>query len=480
MSSDAARTTDVPDGAAPRRPPLRVAVVGSGPAGVHTAGALVAAGLERGVRVDVLERLPVPFGLVRYGVSPDHPDMKAVTATLAEVLDHPDVRLVANVEVGRDVSLDELRAAYDAVVLATGSSTDAPLDLPGADLPGCWGASEVVAWYQGHPEAPRHWDLSAREVAVLGVGNVALDVARVLARPAEDLLATEVPAAVHADLAASRLTDVHVVGRRGPEHARFSPLELRELGAVPGVDVVVDPADLVLAPEAVEHLARDRRARQVVDTLASFAERGTTGAPRRVHLRFSRTPVEVLGRDAGRVTGLRTRRAHGGATGVVEHLAVQAVYRAVGYRSRPVAGAPFDDARGVVPNEDGRVLAADGEPERGLYVVGWLKTGPVGLVGHTRKDARATVASLLDDVAREPEGAAPPADPLDLVERLRAGGLHVVDLDGWRSVDAAELRAGADAGRPRVKLVSREDLLAAARGGAAGGPAGGAAGGGRA
>ncbi|WP_299038259.1 FAD-dependent oxidoreductase [uncultured Pseudokineococcus sp.] len=462
MSSDAAPATD-PGPPGPARPPLRVAVVGSGPAGVHTAGSLVAAGLARGARVDVLERLPVPFGLVRYGVSPDHPEMKAVVSTLADVLDHPDVRLVANVEVGRDVTLDELRAAYDAVVLATGSSTDAPIELPGVDLPGCWGASELVAWYQGHPEAPRDWDLSAREVAVLGVGNVALDVARVLARPAEDLLATEVPAAVHAGLAASALTDVHVVGRRGPEHARFSPLELRELGSVPGVDVVVDRADLVLPPEAVEHLEHDRRARQVVEALASFAERAPTGAPRRVHLHFSRAPVEVLGQAEGRVTGLRTRRAHAGAAGVVEDLPVQAVYRAVGYRSRPVPGAPFDESRGVVPNDAGRVLSADGEPVPGLYVVGWLKTGPVGLVGSTRKDARATTASLLADLEHEPAGAVPPADPLDLVARLREGGLHVVDLDGWRSIDAAELRAGVDAGRPRVKLVSRDDLLAAAR-----------------
>ncbi|MEJ5944230.1 FAD-dependent oxidoreductase [Pseudokineococcus basanitobsidens] len=448
---------------APAGRPLRVAVVGSGPAGVHTAGTLVAAGLPDGVRVDVLERLPVPFGLVRYGVSPDHPDMKAVTSTLADVLDHPDVRLVAGVDMGRDVTLDELRAAYDAVVLATGASTDAPLELPGVDLPGCWGASELVAWYQGHPEAPRTWDLSAREVAVLGVGNVALDVARVLARPARDLLATEVPAAVHEGLAGSALTDVHVVGRRGPEHARFSPLELRELGAVPDVDVVVDPADLVLTPEGVEHLAGDRRARQVVEALQGFAERGTTGAPRRVHLRFSRVPVEVLGRTEGRVTGLRTHRAHAGAAGVVEDLAVQAVYRAVGYRSRPLAGAPFDAGRGVVPNEAGRVLGADGEPLPGLYVVGWAGTGPVGLVGHTRKAARATVASLLEDVAREPAAAASAADPLDLVDRLRAGGLHVVDLDGWRAIDAAEVAAGAAVGRPRVKLVEVQELLAAAR-----------------
>jgi len=447
---------------------LRVAVVGSGPAGVHTAGALVAAGED--VRVDVLERLPVPFGLVRYGVSPDHADMKAVTSTLVEVLDHPRVRLVAGVEVGRDVSLDELRAAYDAVVLATGASTDAPLDLPGADLPGSWGASEVVAWYQGHPDAPRTWDLSAREVAVLGVGNVALDVARVLARPAEDLLATEVPVAVHAGLAASALTDVHVVGRRGPEHARFSPLELRELGSVPGVDVVVDPADLVLTPDGVAHLEHDRRARQVVATLEELAARGPTGAPRRVHLHFSRVPEEVLGGDVGRVTGLRTRRAHAGAAGVTEDLAVQAVYRAVGYRSRPVPGAPFDEARGVVPDDGGRVLTADGERVPGLYVTGWLRTGPVGLIGHTRKEARATVASLLADLAAEPTAAAPPGDPLDLVARLRDGGLHVVDLDGWRAVDAAELAAGAAAGRPRVKIVEVAEMLAAA-----GGPGRGAA-----
>ncbi len=449
--------------------PLRVAVVGAGPAGVYVADQLLRA-LPGGVSVDVLERLPAPFGLVRYGVSPDHPRIKGVADALLEVLSRPGVRLLGNVHVGEGdgaVPLDELQRFYDAVVVATGSSTDARLDIPGSDLPGCYGASEVVAWYGGHPDAPRTWPLDARSVAVLGVGNVALDVARVLARPADDLLPTDVPHEVYEQLRASALEDVHVFGRRGAAHVRFTPMELRELGEVEGVDLVIDPADVALEPVEVDLVAADRHARAVVDVLAGLAGRPLTGAPRRVHLHLRQAPVAVLGTTA--VEGLRTERTAAGddgrpvGTGQLADWPVQAVYRAVGYTGTALPGLPFDARRGVVPNAAGRVLGPGGEPLPGTYVNGWIKRGPSGLIGASRKDAKETVASLVADVGAGvlPQAAEP--DPGAVLAHLAARGADVVDLTGWGRLDAHEQVRGTPHGRSRVKVVSREEMLAAAR-----------------
>lgn len=463
--------------------PLRVAVVGAGPAGVYAADQLLRAAVPGGVSVDVLERLPAPFGLVRYGVSPDHPKIKDVAEALLEVLSRPGVRLLGNVHLGADgadgaavadVTLEDLHRFYDAVVVATGSEADAALDLPGVDLPGCHGASEVVAWYGGHPEAPRTWPLDARAVAVLGVGNVALDVARVLARPADDLLASDVPHEVYEQLRASALEDVHVFGRRGAAHVRFTPGELRELGGVAGVDVVLDPAELELDPVAEALVASDRSARHAVEGLRHLAGRPSTGAPRRVHLHLHQAPVAVLGSD--RVTGLRTERTvldEAGAlrgTGAFTDWPVQAVYRAVGYTGTPVAGLPFDPVRGVVPNAAGRVLGADGSPLPGTYVNGWIKRGPSGLIGASRRDAKETVASLVADLDALPRATSP--DPAAVLDHLARRGADVVDLTGWGRVDAHELTRGAPHGRARVKVVSIEEMLAAARsdGGVLSGP----------
>lgn len=475
---DLARTEAVPaHHAAPRQvpppradpPPLSVAVVGSGPAGVYVVDQLVRAGRQGGVAVDVLERLPAPTGLVRYGVAPDHPDIKSISRTLVEVLGHPGVRLLGNVGVGdgpHQVPMDELRQRYDAVVVAVGASADSALAVPGADLAGCVGASQIVSWYGGHPDGARTWDLAAGQVAVLGVGNVALDVARILSRPADDLLGTDVPHAVYEQLAASAVTDVHVFGRRGADAVRFTAHELREIGAVEGVDVLVDPAELELDAQVEAAVQADRARRPVLAALRALAAREPSGAPRRVHLHLNAAPVAVLGDD--RVEGLRTERTttvDGAlvATGETTDWPVQAVVRAIGYTGAPLAGVPFDERRGVVPHEAGRVLGEDGRPVPGLYVNGWIKRGPSGLIGASRRDARETVASLLADADAGLLPVPPLRGPAAVDALLAADGVEVVDLSGWGRLDVHEEAAGAPWGRGRVKVVDHQEMVAAAR-----------------
>lgn len=449
--------------------PLAVAVVGSGPAGIYVTDQLLRAQREGGVAVDVLERLPAPSGLVRYGVAPDHPDIKSISRTLMGVLADERVRLLGNVGVGdgpHQVPVADLHERYDAVVVAVGASIDADLAVPGVELPGCVGASEVVSWYGGHPDGARSWDLSAREVAVVGVGNVALDVARVLARPADDLLGTDVPHAVYEQLAASALTDVHLFGRRGADAVRFTAHELRELGAVEGLDVLVDPAELELDEATEAAVAADRAKRPVLAALRELAGRQPTGAPRRVHLHLNAAPVAVLGTD--RVEGLRTERTVTvdgtlTSTGETTDWPVGAVVRAVGYTGAPLAGVPFDQRRGVVPNDAGRVLGEDGSPVPGLYVNGWIKRGPSGLIGASRRDARETVASLLADADAGLLPVPARRGPAAVDALLAADGVEVVDLTGWGRLDAHEEAAGAPVGRGRVKVVDHEAMIAAAR-----------------
>jgi ferredoxin/flavodoxin---NADP+ reductase len=431
-----------------------VCVVGAGPAGIYAAHLLTRARPD--VTVDLLEKLPVPYGLVRYGVAPDHPRIKRIVDSLHELVAAPAIRLLCDVEVGRDVTVDQLRARYDAVVLATGADRDALLDIPGHDLPGSYGAADFVAWYDAHPDAAPSWPLRATDVAVIGAGNVALDITRMLAKPADALEHTDIPDHVHAGLAGSRLRDVHLFSRRGPADTRFSPLELRELGEQPEVDVIVDPAEVELDEHGRRMVAQFGPKRQIVDTLQQWASREPTGAARRVHLHFHRAPVRVDGAD--RVTGLTVERTvpdplgRVSGTGEQESYPVQAVYRAVGYTGSPVPGVPFDPARGAIPHRAGRVLDDRGEPISGLYATGWIKRGPVGLIGSTKSDAKETVKSLVEDLV--PNGAGQRVD--DLLTRRPVGWAE------WLRVDAAELAAGAARGRERTKFGTRDQILAAA------------------
>ncbi|MGH8964291.1 MAG: FAD-dependent oxidoreductase, partial [Actinomycetes bacterium] len=402
---------------------LRVAVVGAGPAGIYAADTLLKAGPP--VEIDVIERLPAPFGLVRYGVAPDHPRIKQIVHALHRVLDQPGVRLFGNTHYGVDLTLDDLRAHYDAVVLATGCQRDRDLDVPGIDLPGSHGAAEFVSWYDGHPDVPRSWDLDAERVAVIGAGNVALDVARVLAKHVDDMMTTEIPDNVARALRRNRATDVHVFARRGIAQARFSPLELRELDHVPGVEILVDPADVELDEASTAAARSCKQTQMVVRTLQDWAIRVRRDRSRRLHLHFLQRPVALLGGD--RVTGMRVERTEldgaGGArgTGVFTEYPVEAVYRAVGYTGSHLHGLPFDHDAGVLVHDAGRVLDLDGSLLPGVYAVGWIKRGPVGLIGHTKGCASETVGSLLADA----DGLvpAPRRDPGAIEALLAARGV---------------------------------------------------------
>lgn len=449
--------------------PLRVALIGAGPAGIYAADILSKSELD--VSIDLFERLPTPFGLVRYGVAPDHPRIKQIIVALQKILARGDIRFIGNVDVGRDVSLAELRQHYDAVIISTGADRDAPLPVPGADLPGSYGAAEFVSWYDGHPDVPRTWPLEAQSVAVLGVGNVALDVARILAKHVDDLLPTEIPANVVEGLRASPVTDVHVFGRRGPAQAKFTPLELRELGKVPDVDVIVYEEDFEFDEGSEAAIRSSNQTKQVVKTLTDWTLRAPEEltASRRIHLHFLHRPVEILGTD--RVTGVRTERTElvgdGTVRGTGEYVdtPVQAVYRAVGYFSSPLAEVTFDEVAGVIPNDEGRVLDEDGVIVPGLFATGWIKRGPVGLIGSTKSDAQQTIGHLVTDVQ---EGVvrpgAAPGQPDELVDALEERGIPTTTWSGWELLDAFERSLGEAEGRERVKVVPREEMTRVSRG----------------
>ncbi|MFI9723338.1 FAD-dependent oxidoreductase [Streptomyces sp. NPDC052396] len=445
---------------------LRVAVVGSGPSGVFTAQALVGQESVPDVRVDVLDRLPCPYGLVRYGVAPDHEKIKSLQNTLCTALEHPRITFRGNVRVGEGpgaVAPGRLRELYHAVVYCVGAASARRLGIPGEDLPGSCSATDFVSWYSAHPDAaPGGFELPARSAVVIGVGNVAVDVARVLARGAEELRPTDVPHRALAALADSRVTDIHMVGRRGPSQAKFTSKELRELGALPGAQALVRAAEAELDPHWRDPSALPAAVRRNVEALQDWARRPPRDHGRRIHLRFFLRPVALLGEDA--VRAVRFERTvpdgRGGVTGTgcFEEIEAQLVLRSVGYRGVPLPGLPFDPGSGTVPHAAGRVLRA-GAPSPGEYVAGWIKRGPTGVIGTNRPCAKETVLSLLADaellLAR---GALD-----DPGVRLRALGVDPVEWPGWLGIQAAEAALGRRLGRDKVKIPDWAGLLAAAR-----------------
>ncbi len=450
--------------------PLRVAVVGSGPAGFYAADALLRSA-EPQVEVDMLERLPTPWGLVRLGVAPDHPNIKSVSRAFERIAARPGFRFLGNVDVGRDVTHEELAACYDAVLYAIGAQTDRRLGIPGEDLPGSWAATEFVAWYNGHPDFQQlEFDLSHERAVVVGNGNVAVDVARMLALTEEELAPTDTTDAAQAAIVGAGIREILVLGRRGPVQAAFTNPELVELTELAGADLVVDPAELELDPASEAELASDTMAQRNLEVLRAVAAKGPSGKPRTIRLRFCVSPVALLG--SGRVEAVEVVRnrlvptpdgsVRAEPTDERETIPCGIVLRSVGYLGVPLPGIPFAEQRGTIPNDRGRVLDASGEQVPGVYCAGWIKRGPTGVIGTNKKDATETVEALLEDAR---SGKLPARDGRGSVdELLEARGVAVVSYAGWEAIDALERSRGEPLGRPRVKLLSWDELLAAARG----------------
>ena len=444
--------------------PLRVAIVGSGPSGFYAAHALFEA--PPVVQADLFDRLPTPFGLVRGGVAPDHPHIKQVTRTFERIARHDRFAFLGNVTVGRDIRVEELRRHYDAVIFAYGSARGARLDIPGESLQGSHGAMEFVGWYNGHPDyAAAHFDLSVEVVAVVGHGNAALDVARILMTPVDALRHTDMPDYALDALAESAVREIHLIGRRGPVQAKFTPSELRELGRLQGWAPVVDPNDLDLNPASRAELDRPRArsARKNLEILAEFAAAPHQARAKPCVFHFLESPVALQGNTRVEALVLERNRLSGdpGAqraigTGETHTLACGVLFQSLGHRGVPIAGAPFDEARGILPNDDGRVLDR-GRVVPELYATGWIKRGAGGIIGTNKADSARTVAALLRDAATlEP---CPEPDSEAVKELLDSRGVQVVSFDDWRRIDAIEIARGRPKGKPREKCTRVQDML---------------------
>ena len=460
---------------------MRVAIIGAGPAGVYAADTLTKAERDFEVSIDLFDKYPAPYGLIRYGVAPDHPRIKGIVNALHKVMDRGDIRFLGNVHYGKDLTLTDFRHFYDAIIFATGAIRDADMSIPGVELEGSFGGADFVSWYDGHPDVPREWPLEAKEVAVIGNGNVALDVARILSKHADDLLTTEIPDNVYEGLKKSPVTDVHIFGRRGPAQVKFTPLELRELSHSRDVDIVLYPEDFEFDEGSDQQIRTNNQTKTMVNTLTNWlVEEQDTGASRRLHLHFLHSPVEIYEDPAnpGKVAGMKFERneldgtGNARGTGEIVDYPVQAVYRAIGYFGSELPEVGFDTRRGVIPNEGGRVIDESGTPVPGIYTTGWIKRGPVGLIGHTKGDALETIGFLLEDRLNLPAAEEPEED--SIIKLLEERGVEYVTWEGWLKLDAYEKSLGASYVHPdpssgelireRVKVVDREEMIRVARG----------------
>jgi len=449
--------------------PLRVAIIGSGPSGFYAAEALLKS--APAVSVDMFERLPAPFGLVRNGVAPDHPKLKEAIFVYAKIAEHPQFSFFGNVTIGHDVTVAELRASHHALVFCCGAETDRKLDIPGDELPGSHTATEFVGWYNGHPDyRNREFDLSSKVAVVIGQGNVAVDVCRILSKTIDELKHTDIAQHALDALADSKIREIHMIGRRGPAQAKFTHGEIRELGELADCDPIVNPDDLKLNPESEAELAdkRNRSPIKNMEILSTFANRPAPTKRKRCYLRFLASPVELQGSD--RVERLVLARNHlegepfkqiARETGEKIVLDCGLVFRSIGYRGVPMLGLPFDERRGVFSNRDGRVTEPDGSALPGLYCAGWIKRGPSGIIGTNRADSVATVKALLSDVERKSidTTARPGADII--YPMLKARSVRVFGYPDWLKIDAAEIERGAPLGKPREKFTLIEEMLVA-------------------
>lgn len=446
--------------------PMRVAIVGSGPSGFYAAEALFKSG--RAVRVDLFDRLPTPYGLVRGGVAPDHAKIKSVIKVYERIAAHESFAFLGNVMVGRDVAVDELRRFYDAILFTSGAETDRRLGVPGEDLPGSHTATEFVGWYNAHPDyRDRKFDLSCEAAAIIGQGNVAMDVSRILAKTVDELRETDIAAHALDALADSKVRTIYLIGRRGPAQCKFTPPEIKEIGELADCDPLVNPEDLVLNPESERELEHPDNGhnRKNVAVLREFAARKSGGKSRRYVVRFLESPVEIRG--GGRVESLVLEKnrlagepgnqwAEG--TGETVEVSCGLVFRSIGYRGVAIPGVPFDERKGIIPNRNGRVLAGDAEVP-GLYVAGWIKRGPSGVIGTNRPCAVESAGLILEDLPALAPCAEP--DTSVLVAQLRARGIRVVSFDDWRRLDALETERGRAAGKPREKFATVAEMLEA-------------------
>ena len=441
---------------------LRVAVIGAGPAGIYASDLLA----KQGVNIDLFEQMPAPFGLIRYGVAPDHPRIKGIIASLHRVLDTPTIRLLGNIHIGEDITIAQLHEYYDAVLLATGAVADRDLGIPGENLNGSYGAADFVGFYDGNPRFHRTWNLTATHIAIIGVGNVALDISRILAKTANELHTTEIPDNVYQTLKTNQATHIHIFGRRGPAQAKFTPLELKELDHSPSINVVVDPEDIDYDEASIAARRASKSQDLVCQTLEQYAMREPKDAPHTLHIHLFENPVEILGED-GNVVGLRTERmeldgtGHVQGTGKFTEWPVQAVYRAVGYRSEAITAVPFDHGTAVIPNDGGHVVDPAGEVVPGVYVTGWIKRGPVGLIGNTKSDAKETTDMLIADALAG--RLTPRTAAKDITEYLEAQGIPYTTWDGWHKLDAHERSLGSAEGRERKKVVEWDEMVAHSR-----------------
>jgi ferredoxin--NADP+ reductase len=450
-----------------REKPARVAVVGSGPSGFYAAEALQ--GAEQEIIVDMFDRLPAPFGLVRYGVAPDHPKIKNVTRRYEKTALNPSFSFIGNVDVGVDVSVEELRQFYDAIIFTSGAQTDRKLGIPGEDLIGSHPATEFVAWYNGHPDFVDYkFDLSRETAMVIGVGNVAVDVARILAKTVDELKDSDIAQHALDVLAESKIRDVHLVGRRGPVQAAFTPAELKELGELQDCDLVVDDPEQQLNEASRAELddPKNRNPRKIVDLLAGFAARPAGGKSRRLTMHFLKSPVEITGDgrmnrvvlEKNELTGDPGRQKSSG-TGVTEELDCGLLFRSVGYRGSAIPGVPFHEQWGIIHNEGGRVTDG-GSVVPGLYTAGWIKRGPSGIIGTNKPCSIETARNLLEDLpSLEPCAE---RDSGKLLEQLAGRNIRVIDFAAWQKIDAAEIARGEAKGKPREKFVTVDEMLEAA------------------
>lgn len=475
---------------------LRIAVIGAGPAGVYSSDIFLRQlaklgdelGLGTDARIDLFEKLPVPFGLVRYGVAPDHPSIKFIASALEKTLDNPNIHLYADVEFGKDVTLEDLLERYDAILFATGAIKDKPLTIPGADLDGVYGAARFVEWYDGYPTGVREWPLEAERVAVIGGGNVAMDVARELMRNADDLRAkTDIPDNVYEGIKNNKAKELHLFIRRGVAQAKFSVQELREMEKLPGVQLIIDEDDFELDDDTIEEAGKDKLTRQMVEELfvirdmAEDMEDDGDGdfegnpADRKYYIHFNSAPTEILGED-GKVVDIRVERTETGAdgkmhrTGEFTDYPVEAVYHAIGYKPESVPGIAYDEGGAHLANAngDGRITVdhENGEVRERLYATGWAKRGPVGLIGSTKSDALMIVTAMLEDLAQNKENArlAPDRDPESIDRLLAERGVRPIDFAGWKRVDAYERAEGAKEGREHKKVIDPDQFRALAHG----------------